>query len=281
MATSLLDWIMTLIKDTEAREAFQADPKAAMSAAGMSSICGDDIRDARPFLLDNPSVKQVRPYEPAEHKDTSEQIREIVENHKERDGHKEREEKEYREEEVVFKSDKGTKIEDSYHEDSYNKYSKVEDNDIVTGPASGDSSTSSDQSRSVVSGDQTAVGGRGNVVGDGNNLSENKTENETENTQNGNNVNGNGNVGGDFEQGGDVRGDTAGRDMDDIGGLVGLKDVRVIDDSPINVLNIPVGQFNDVLNNALREGILNDLLRGSTDAIDINDVVQVAIATAL
>jgi hypothetical protein len=59
MATSLLDWIMNLLQDPEAREHFQANPQAAMASAGMSSVCGQDVRDARAFLLDNPNVHQV------------------------------------------------------------------------------------------------------------------------------------------------------------------------------------------------------------------------------
>ncbi|HEX3829858.1 MAG TPA: IniB N-terminal domain-containing protein [Sporichthyaceae bacterium] len=59
MATSLLDWIMHLLQNPEAREQFQANPQAAMASAGMSSVCGQDVRDARAFLLDNPNVQQV------------------------------------------------------------------------------------------------------------------------------------------------------------------------------------------------------------------------------
>jgi hypothetical protein len=60
MATSLFDWIMHLLRNPEAREHFQADPKAAMASAGMSSVCGDDVRDAKAFLLDHPAVNAVR-----------------------------------------------------------------------------------------------------------------------------------------------------------------------------------------------------------------------------
>ena len=56
MATSLLDWIMDLMRDGSAREAFNANPQAAMASAGFTSVCGSDVR---PFLFDEPSIREV------------------------------------------------------------------------------------------------------------------------------------------------------------------------------------------------------------------------------
>ncbi|MGQ0468118.1 MAG: IniB N-terminal domain-containing protein [Sporichthyaceae bacterium] len=247
MATSLLDWITTLLKDSSAREAFQSDPKAAMSAAGMSSICGDDIRDARPFLLDNPSVKQVKPYEPADTssaKEPHEQIRDIVESHKVQDSR-----------EYVASHGPGpredTTIEDSYHKNAHESYNRsVQDNDEVTGPSSGPQSASADQGRSMVGNDQTSIGGERPVVGDNNRQWSERTDNSTDND--GNNITGDRNVGRDFnfEQGGAVFGQgIAGNDMDHVGGLVGLKDV--VDIGNVNVLN--VANLSNVLNNPAQD----------------------------
>lgn len=275
MATSLLDWIMTLMKDTEAREAFQADPKGAMSAAGMSSICGSDIRDARPFLLDNPSVKQVRPYEPAEAKEPADQIREIVDNHKITESR----------EEYVAREAGGPEIEDSYHkrvDESYNRSSadRFSDDDDVTGPASGPKSTAADQGGSTVGNDQSSIGGERHVVGNGNDSSLN--DNSTDNSEYGNDVVGAGSAGRDInqEQGGAVFGQgIAGGDMDHVGGLIGLKDV--VDVGNVNVLN--VAQLSDILNGSLNEPVrdvlnnspfLTDVLTEGVHDLDLQNVLQ-------
>ena len=56
MATSLLDWIMDLMRDGGAREAFNENPQAAMASAGFTNVCGADVR---PFLFDEPSIREV------------------------------------------------------------------------------------------------------------------------------------------------------------------------------------------------------------------------------
>ncbi len=279
MATSLLDWIVTLLKDTEAREAFAADPKASMSAAGMSSICGSDIRDARPFLLDNPSVKQVRPYEAAEAKEPAEQIRDIVENHKI---------EESRESYVSHGGGDGPEIEDSYHkmnDDSYNKYSadRFSDDDDVTGPSSGPNSASADQGGSQVGNDQLSVGGREHTLGDNNDSSTTATDQSDDHSRVGNDVTGDRSAGRDInlEQGGAVFGQgIAGGDMDHVGGLIGLKDV--VDIGNINVLS-GIANINDVLNQSLNNPaqdilngspILTGLLSEGISDLDLTNVLQ-------
>lgn len=54
---SLLNWIMDLLRNDHAREAFQANPQAAMASAGLTASCGDDVKDATPFIVDHPDVK--------------------------------------------------------------------------------------------------------------------------------------------------------------------------------------------------------------------------------
>ncbi|HUR74506.1 MAG TPA: IniB N-terminal domain-containing protein [Sporichthya sp.] len=56
MATPLLDWIIDLMRNGDAREAFNSDPQAAMASAGFTNVCGGDIR---PFLMDEPSIREV------------------------------------------------------------------------------------------------------------------------------------------------------------------------------------------------------------------------------
>ena len=56
MATSLLDWIIDLMRDGSAREAFNTNPQAAMASSGFTNVCGSDVR---PFLLDEPSIREV------------------------------------------------------------------------------------------------------------------------------------------------------------------------------------------------------------------------------
>lgn len=54
---SLLNWIMDLLRNDHAREAFQANPQAAMASAGLTASCGQDVKDATPFIVDHPGVK--------------------------------------------------------------------------------------------------------------------------------------------------------------------------------------------------------------------------------
>jgi hypothetical protein len=56
-APSLFEWIMDLLRNDHAREAFQANPQAAMASAGLTASCGEDVKDAMPFIVDHPDVK--------------------------------------------------------------------------------------------------------------------------------------------------------------------------------------------------------------------------------
>ena len=56
MATPLLDWIIDLMRDEDAREAFNSNPQTAMATAGFTNVCGSDVR---PFLIDEPSIREV------------------------------------------------------------------------------------------------------------------------------------------------------------------------------------------------------------------------------
>jgi hypothetical protein len=56
MATSLLDWIIDLMRDGSAREAFNSNPQMAMASAGFTNVCGSDVR---PFIVDEPTIREV------------------------------------------------------------------------------------------------------------------------------------------------------------------------------------------------------------------------------
>ncbi|MGQ0629735.1 MAG: IniB N-terminal domain-containing protein [Sporichthyaceae bacterium] len=79
MPTAMIDWIMDLLRFGDARAAFDQNPQAAMAAAGFTQICGDDVSDFKPFILDNPDVKQTD-FSPGPGKNASaeEQIKDIV-----------------------------------------------------------------------------------------------------------------------------------------------------------------------------------------------------------
>ncbi len=46
MTTSLLDFILNLLSDSDAKAAFVADPDHALADAGLSNICSEDVSDA-------------------------------------------------------------------------------------------------------------------------------------------------------------------------------------------------------------------------------------------
>jgi hypothetical protein len=56
MATSLLDWIIDLMRDGSAREAFNSNPQMSMASAGFTNVCGSDVRGV---LVDEPTIREV------------------------------------------------------------------------------------------------------------------------------------------------------------------------------------------------------------------------------
>jgi hypothetical protein len=55
MATSLLDWISNLLNDSDARDAFDNDPRGYASEHGFHNLSGGDVHDALSLLADNDS----------------------------------------------------------------------------------------------------------------------------------------------------------------------------------------------------------------------------------
>jgi hypothetical protein len=56
MSTSLLDWILSLLRDPDARAAFQADPHGYASDHGFQNLSSADVHDALWLIADNASA---------------------------------------------------------------------------------------------------------------------------------------------------------------------------------------------------------------------------------
>jgi hypothetical protein len=56
VATSLLDWILSLLRDPDARAAFQADPDGYAAEHGFQNLSSADVHDALCLIADNASA---------------------------------------------------------------------------------------------------------------------------------------------------------------------------------------------------------------------------------
>ncbi len=52
MAQSLLEFILNLLRDSNAKTAFIADPEKALADAGLSGVCGKDVADAMSYVAE-------------------------------------------------------------------------------------------------------------------------------------------------------------------------------------------------------------------------------------
>ena len=52
LASSLLEFIMNLLRDPRAADEFNADPDAALASAGLSNVCSDDVDAIMPVIMD-------------------------------------------------------------------------------------------------------------------------------------------------------------------------------------------------------------------------------------
>ena len=59
---SLLDFILNLLRDPEAAEAYNANPQAALASAGHGDLSCADVDAVRPVVLDYASVSMDREY---------------------------------------------------------------------------------------------------------------------------------------------------------------------------------------------------------------------------
>jgi hypothetical protein len=52
----IIDYLLSLLRDEDARTAFEQDPQGSLAAAGLQDVTADDIRDARLQLADTGAV---------------------------------------------------------------------------------------------------------------------------------------------------------------------------------------------------------------------------------
>jgi len=63
MTQSLLDFILNLLRDSDAQAAFLADPDRALADAGLSDVCSEDVSDAMSYVAEYHPVALVGPRE--------------------------------------------------------------------------------------------------------------------------------------------------------------------------------------------------------------------------
>lgn len=57
MLSTLIDFLMNLLKDDEAKKAFDENPDAELHKAGLNGVTGQDVRDARLIMADSGGVR--------------------------------------------------------------------------------------------------------------------------------------------------------------------------------------------------------------------------------
>lgn len=60
---TLLDFLLHLLGDDDARAAFQADPQGTLAAAGLNGLCLSDVRDAMPLVMDHAPAEVAARYD--------------------------------------------------------------------------------------------------------------------------------------------------------------------------------------------------------------------------
>ncbi len=75
--SSLIDFLMNLLRDEAAQEEFERDPEGMLARNGLDGLCGQDVRDVQPILADHAAV-QVKQgsHHPSPHQD-DDPVREI------------------------------------------------------------------------------------------------------------------------------------------------------------------------------------------------------------
>ena len=59
-ATSLLDFILNMLKDPQAQAEFRASPEQVLAANGLTGVCAADIHETLPLVTDNRFVELAR-----------------------------------------------------------------------------------------------------------------------------------------------------------------------------------------------------------------------------
>lgn len=61
IADALIEFILSLLRDPDAAEAFEQDPDASLARARLGDVCADDVRSVLPVVVDRPEVVSVSP----------------------------------------------------------------------------------------------------------------------------------------------------------------------------------------------------------------------------
>ncbi|MGH3908649.1 MAG: IniB N-terminal domain-containing protein [Pseudonocardiaceae bacterium] len=56
-ASSLIDFLMSLLRDEAATAEFERDPQAMLARHGLDDLCGQDVRDVAPLVADHGAVQ--------------------------------------------------------------------------------------------------------------------------------------------------------------------------------------------------------------------------------
>ncbi|MGQ0480679.1 MAG: IniB N-terminal domain-containing protein, partial [Pseudonocardia sp.] len=165
MATSLLDWILSILRDPDERAAFQADPGGYADDHGFGDLSAADVHDALCLIADNQSASYDHDngydngydnnghvhYPPPKHYDNDDDAAHYLNN--------------YITNEYTVVDDRDTYVDQSIHQDidtDGGDFEQTIDNDPVI--ASGDGAVAAGGDIE----DSTVTTGDGNVVGDNN-----------------------------------------------------------------------------------------------------------------
>jgi hypothetical protein len=167
--TSLLDFILNLLKDPQAQAEFKADPQAVLASNGLTGVCAEDIHDTLPLVTDNRAVEQTSSHTAAPsatpapgESDTHAAVRYLS----------------YITNTYSYTDDHNTAIDESVHQNIWaaGDVTQTFDNNNVVSSGHGSVAAGGDISGSTVTtGQGDAVGsgaaaGTGNVTGSGNAL---------------------------------------------------------------------------------------------------------------
>ena len=167
--TSLLDFILNLLKDPQAQAEFKANPQAVLADNGLTGVCAADIHDTLPLVTDNRAVEQTSSHTSAPsaapapgESDTHAAVRYLS----------------YITNTYTYTDDHSTAIDESVHQNIWaaGDVTQTFDNNNVVSSGDGSVAAGGDISGSTVTtGNGDAVGsgaaaGTGNVTGSGNAL---------------------------------------------------------------------------------------------------------------
>jgi hypothetical protein len=75
--SALIDFLVSLMRDDDARAEFDQDPQAALARGGLGDVTGQDVRDARMVMRDSGCLVPAGGSHGARHSGSSDPVREI------------------------------------------------------------------------------------------------------------------------------------------------------------------------------------------------------------